>query len=211
MEEDEIDIFIQTEEGKKFAIEVPKTIKYSVLKEKIKQLIIKNSHFYISYNSKDYDTKNNNEMLCLNNGDTIYTIATFVNESHLNVKFHLNINLDESDMKTENLSGILQICLLEFIAKKIDNVESIKNDEIREIISELKKDMDLTNNPEEDIKSNLSQKSGSNIITYKNYIKEKINDKEIENLIALVDINKQKEINTYWSQLSKYEDFNILF
>ena len=71
--------------------------------------------------------------------------------------------------------------------------------------------MDLTNNPEEDIKANLSQKSGSNIITYKNYIKEKANDKEIRNLIALVDKNKQKEIFTYWSQLSKYEDFNKLF
>ena len=211
MADNQIDIFVQTEEGKKYTLEVPKTIKYKDLKEKIEKLIIKNSRFYISYNSKKYDKENNNETLFLSKGDVIYTIITFINECNIKVKFHSNVKLNESDMKKENLSGILQICLLEFIAKKIDNVEKIKNDEIREIISELKKEMDLTNNPEVDIKTNLSQKFGSNIITYKNYLKEKINDKEINNLIALVDKNEQNEIIIYWSQLSKYEDFNLLF
>ena len=211
MEDDSIDIFVETEDGKNYMLEVPKSINYKDLKEKIKVLIMNKNKFYLSYKSKKYDTENENETLNLNQGDIIFTVLTTVDENRINTKFHLNPNLDESDMKTENLSGILQICLLEFISKKIDNVEKIKNDEIREIISDLKKDMDLTNNLEEDIIENLSQKYGSNIITYKNFIKEKINDKEINNLIDLVDKNKKNEIMMYWSNLSKYEEFNILF
>ena len=200
MEDDEIVIFIETEEGKNFTLEVPCSIKYKDLKEKIKKLIIQKNNFYISYKSKKYDTNNENDILKLKQGDILFTVLTTIEEGRLNIKFHLNENLDEADNKTEKLSGILQICLLGYIAKKIENVENIKNDEVREIISELKQDMDLTDNPEEDIKENLSQKSGCNIITYKNYIKEKINDEEIQNLIELVGINKKKEINAYWSQ-----------
>ena len=211
MEDDEIVIFIETEEGKNFTLEVPCSIKYKDLKEKIKKLIIQKNNFYISYKSKKYDTNNENDILKLKQGDILFTVLTTIEEGRLNIKFHLNENLDEADNKTEKLSGILQICLLGYIAKKIENVENIKNDEVREIISELKQDMDLTDNPEEDIKENLSQKSGCNIITYKNYIKEKINDEEIQNLIELVDINKKNEIISYWSQLSKYEEFNKLF
>ena len=212
MEENEIDIFVQTEDGKSYTMEVPRRIKYGELKEKIRLLIFKHRHFFLNYKSKKNDNENNeNEILELKQGDKIFTVLTIVNESHVNVKFHLNTNLEEADMKTEKISGILLICLLEFIAKRIDNVESIKNVEIREIISDLKKDMDLTNNPEKDIKANLSQKYGNNIIAYKNYINEKINDKEIGNLIGLVDKNKKKEIIVYWSLLSKYEEFNLLF
>ena len=211
MEDDEIDILVQTEDGYNYIMEVPKKIKYKDLKEKIKQLIFKHGHFYINYKSKKDDKENGNEIIELKQGDKIYTILTIINESHVNVKFHLNTNLEEADMKTEKISGILLICLLEFISKRIDNVENIKNIEVREIISELKKDMDLTSNPIKDIKANLSQKYGNNIIAYKNYINEKINDKEIGNLIGLVDKNKKKEIIAYWSHLSKYEEFNLLF
>ena len=71
--------------------------------------------------------------------------------------------------------------------------------------------MGLTDNPKEDIKSNLMQKEGSNIITYINYIKDIVKEKEIRNLISLFDKNYQLQIKNYWSQLSKYEDFNKLF
>ena len=210
MEIDEIDIFVQTEDGKKYTVEVPKKIKYKDLKEKIMP-IFGHKHFYFNYKSKKDDNENENEILELKEGEIIFTILTIINESHVNVKFHLNTNLEEADMKTEKLSGILLICLLEFISKRINDVERIKNVEVREIISDFKKNMNLTNNPEKDIKANLSQKYGNNIIAYKSYINEKINDKEIDNLIGLVDINKKNEIIAYWSHLSKYEEFNLLF
>ena len=210
MESEEVDIFIQTEQGEKYPLEVSKTIKVKALFEKIMQLIFKNKDFYFIYKTKEYEG-NENEILNLEEGDTIMALKTVINESHVDVKFHLNPEMNEADMKTVPLSGILQICLLEFIAKKIDDVEKIKSTELKNIIIELQKDMDLTNNPEKDIQANLKQNKGNNIITYKNYIKEIIKEKEIKYLIDLVDLNKQKEIISYWSQLSKYEEFNELF
>ena len=68
--------------------------------------------------------------------------------------------------------------------------------------------MDLINLPEEYIQSYFRHKNKRNIIVFKNYIKDKIKEKEIQYLIDLFDKDKQKEINTYWNELSKYELFN---
>ena len=206
----EINIFLQTEEGKKYILEVQKTISFVDLKEKIKKLIFKNNFFYFVHNSKVYDEESKNDILNLEQGDTIFTFSTIVKEKYM-VHFHQHQNLKEDNMKIVELSGILKICLLEYIANNIDNIEVIKNKEIRSIISDLKNEMDLTNNPQEDIKFNLSQKFGSNIITFKYYIQELVTLNEINNLIGLFDKNKQKEIKAYWSVLSKYEEFNKLF
>ena len=86
------------------------------------------------------------------------------NESYTpNVEFHLDVKLDESDMSVVELSGILQICLLKYIARNIVNVNNITSNEIKNIITNLKNTMVLNNKPVEDIKSNLMQKEGSNI------------------------------------------------
>ena len=210
-EENEITIFIQTQEEKKYILDIPNSISYKDLKEKIKKLIFKNDYFYIVHNSKAYKKENINDILNLEQGDIIYTYKTLIKENFFEGKFHKNPNVNEADMKTVELSGILKVCLLEFIAKKIENVKIIKNEEIRRIISDLKNEMDLTDNPKNDIKANLSQKFGSNIITFKYYIQELISQKEIDNLINLFDKVKKTEINAYWSELSKYEEFNELF
>ena len=139
-------------------------------------------------------------------------IKTIVDESDTkNVYFHLNPDVDEADMNTVPLTGILLICLMRFIAKKITNVEVIQSKNLKSIIYDLKKDMDLGNNPQKDIITNLSQNEGSNLITYKNYINQLINEKHINYLINLFDNNSKKEIKAYWSQLSKYEQFNQIF
>ena len=210
-EENEITIFIQTQEEKKYILDIPNSISYKDLKEKIKKLIFKNDFFYIVHNSKAYKKENINDILNLEQGDIIYTYKTLIKENFFEGKFHKNPNVNEADMETVELSGILKVCLLEFIAKKIENVKIIKNEEIRRIISDLKNEMDLTDNPKNDIKANLSQKFGSNIITFKYYIQELISQKEIDNLINLFDKIKKTEINAYWSELSKYEEFNKLF
>ena len=207
----EINIFLQTEEGKKYILEVHKKISFVDLKEKIKKLIFKNNFFYFVHNSKVYDDEESkDDLLNLEQGDTIYTFKTMIKEKYM-VHFHQHQNLKEDDMKIVELSRILKICLLEYIANNIDNIERIKNKEIRSIISDLKNEMNLTSNPQEDIKYNLSQKFGSNIITFKYYIQELVTQNEINNLIGLFDKNKQKEIKAYWSVLSKYEEFNKLF
>ena len=208
----EVDIFLITEEGKKYTLDVPQQIYYKSLKDIIIDKIIKHSHFQIAFRGKKYTEKNKYDVLNFNVGDIIFSIITVTNECHTaNVEFHLDAKLDESDMSVVELSGILQICLLKYIARNIVDVNKITSKEIRNIIIDLKNTIGLTDNPKEDIKSNLMQKEGSNIITYINYIKHIVNEKEIRNLISLFDKNHQNQIKNYWSQLSKYEDFNKLF
>ena len=208
----EVDIFLITEEGKKYTLDVPQQINYKSLKDIIINKIIKHSHFQIAFRGKIYTENNKYDVLNFNEGDIIYSKITMINENYtVNVEFHLNPNIKDADMNVVELSGILQICLLKYIAKNIVDVNIITSNEIKNIITDLKNTMVLTDNPKEDIKSNLMQKEGSNIITYINYIKYIVKENEIKNLISLFDKNNQLQIINYWSQLSKYEDFNKLF
>ena len=58
----EINIFVQTEEGKKYILEVHKIMSFADLKEKLKNLIFKNNFFYFVHNSKDYDEECKNDL-----------------------------------------------------------------------------------------------------------------------------------------------------
>ena len=207
----EVDIFLITEEGKKYTLDVPPQIDYKSLKNIIIDKIFNHSHFNITFRSKTYTIRNKDDVLNFNQGDIIFSMITVTNECTTNVEFHLDAKLDESDMSVVELSGILQICLLKYIARNIVDVNKITSQEIRNIIIDLKNTIVLTDNPKEDIKSNLMQKEGNNIITYINYIKHIVKEKEIRYLISLFDKNYQFQITNYWSQLSKYEDFNKLF
>ena len=210
--EEEIDIIIQTDEGKKYILSIPKQIKYSDLKQKVRKLIAKNNRFDIRIKDKRYGSVDGDKLLTFKPNDKIFFLNNIIEEcAPINANFHINVNLDEADMRTVDLTGLLQLFLLKYIAINLDNVNRIKSIEIRNIISDLKKNVELTNDPKKDIKANLSQKSGSNIITYVNYIKEIITTKDIDNLINLFDKNGKIEIKKRWSVLSKYEDFNKLF
>ena len=212
MENEELDVFVIMEDGKKYTIEVEKSITYRELMEAIKGRITKHNHFYVTFNGKKYTKDNKNDILNFNKSDKIYLFLTVVNESN-NVAFHLNPDVDESDAKVLPLSGILQLCLLKYIAKNMNDneINKIASNEIRNIILDLQKEMDLNDDPQKDIYTNLSQKDGNNIITYINYIEHIATEKEIRNLISLCNQNKKNQINKYWSQISKYEQFNQLF
>ena len=214
MEEKEIDLIIVDEKEKKYILEVPRRIKCQYLKEIIKTKIVQNPNFYIVYKNKKYEKEDLNEILNLSQGDRIFIESSISLESRVECHFHKNVNLNEDDMDfIVELSGILLLCLLKFIAENFDinNLSKINEKEIREVIQELKEGIKMTDNPQEDIKKALSQKNGINILTYINYLNEIINSKVIWNLISLFDKNKQNEIKNLWSILSKYQDFNILF
>ena len=189
---------------------VPQLIYYKYLIDILKNKIFQHTHFQINFRGKTYTKNNEYDMLNFNTGDIIYSKITMLNENYT-VNVELNPIIKEADINVIELSGILQIYLLKYIARNIVNVINITSKEIRNIIIDLKNTMGLTDNPKEDIKSNLMQKEGSNIITYINHIKYIINEKEIRNLISLLDKNNQLKIINFWSQLSKYEDFNKLF
>ena len=144
-------------------------------------------------------------------GDLIKIIHNRTNENVTFCKFHLNANLEEDGMKTENLTGILNLCLLKYIASKIDNLNVIKFKDIRNIISELKEEVNFNNDPLKDIQANLTQNNGNNIISYINYIDSLISEEQINYLIKTFDQSNQKEIKKFWSILSKYQTFNEKF
>ena len=104
--DNEVDIFLITEDGKKYPLDVPQSCKYNYLKEKLKKLIFKTEHFYILHQKNKYNRNTLNEILTFKPGDIILGFKTVVNECYSkNVCFHLNANVNEADMKTVPLTG----------------------------------------------------------------------------------------------------------
>ena len=182
MKKDEyIDIIVETEDEKKYMLEIPQAIRYDDLKFKIKVEIIKSFNFDIIYKDQRYKDEDNNKILYFEKGDIIFTYKTIILEScHFNADFHQNLNLNENDMNYNDLTGILLFFLLKYIARNIENFESLDKiesenkinniSEIKDILLNLKEGIEFTNDPKKNIKAQLSVKNGSNILDYSNYI-----------------------------------------
>ena len=211
----QVEIFVLNSKGQTFMIKTPKKVTFSQLKQIIKDNKTDvTNHFYIVFNGITYHDKiNKNEpedIFKFEEGDKITLFNSRIDENYVNAEFHFNPNLNEGDMSTCPLTGNLKIYLLKYISKYI-NINSIKSEEIRNIMKELKENLKVQQDPEKDIQANLQEKNGQNIIDYSNYINSIINDKEVDKLLNLVDKSKKNEIINYWSILSKYESFNKLF
>ena len=213
MEEPNVDIFVDYEDktGKKTVIiDCPKSITYFNFKIVLKEKVLNENitKYYIEIRDQKYSESELKKIINFENGDRVTVINTRVEEGFV---FHKNPNINEEDMKTGPLTGYLKLILIKYISGFIDDVNLIKSEEIREIISELKKDMNLENSPkgpEDDIKSNLEDKNGKNINSLSNYVCSIIKDKDIDDLLNLVNKNMKNNIIKYWSILSKYERFN---
>ena len=213
MEEPNVDIFVDYEDktGKKTVIiDCPKSITYFNFKIVLKEKVLNDNitKYYIEIRDQKYSESELKKIINFENGDRVTVINTRVEEGFV---FHKNPNINEEDMKTGPLTGYLKLILIKYISGFIDDVNVIKSEEIREIISELKKDMNLENSPkgpEDDIKSNLEDKNGKNINSLSNYVCSIIKDKDIDDLLNLVNKNMKNNIIKYWSILSKYERFN---
>ena len=209
--ESTVEIFIFNEEEKSFMLECPSEITYSDLKKLIESNeLTEITHYYIIFKGSSYDDDNPNEILKLEEGDRI----TIVNERELEggvfVDFHKNYNLNESDTTIRPLTGILRLILVKYISSFVTDLSKF-NDEIKKIILELRKGMKLEKDSEKDIKSNLEEKEGHNILAYTNYVCSVFQDKIINDLVNQIGTNKKNDIIKYWSILSKYEEFNKLF
>ena len=210
--EDNIEIFIENEEGKSFMIECPKKISYSGLKDLIeKNGITEIQYYYIIFKGTTYDDDNLDEIIKLEEGDKLKLENERTDEGGTFIEFHKNVNLDEKDMSTVPLTGLLRLILVKYISSFISDVSSIKSKEIQDIILELRKGMKMKENPQKDIKANLEEEEGNNILAYSDYVCSVINDNIINQLINLCSKAKQNDIKKYWSALSKYESFSKLF
>ena len=211
--ESNVEIFIENEKGKSFLVDCPKEIKYSQLQKIIKDKNITEltNYYYILLNGATYDDNNLNEILKLEEGDKLIIVNERTDENGYFIEFHKNYNLNENDMKTEPLTGLLRLMLVKYISSFISDTSNINSQEIKKIISDLRIGLKEKENTKEDIKANLEETQGNNILVYSNYINSIISDKIINQLLLLLPKNKQNEVKKQWSLLSKYQDFSKLF
>ena len=212
MEYKKVDIFVEDDEGKTFLIECQQSIYYSNFKEILKQKVLDENikNYYIIFKGKKYNDKNKFEILNFLNGDKVVIVNTGIKEGVF-AKVHLNPELDESNTKIGKLTGFLKLILIKYISAGIKNINLITSKEIREIVLELRKDLRLEESPEDDIKSNLKETNGKDIISYTKYVCSIISDQDINNLLSLVEQNLRNNIMNYWSILTMYEKFNKYF
>ena len=210
--EPNVDIFIENEEGKSFMINCAKEIKYSEIKKIIdNKKITELKYYYVLLNGATYDEDNLNELLKLEEGDKITIVNERQDENGYFIEFHKNYNLNENNMNTEPLTGLLKLMLVKYISSFITDTSNIKSKEIQKIISDLRIGIKMKENTEKDIKANLEETQGNNILVYSNYISSIISDNIINQLLKLLSVNKQNEVKKYWGLLSRYQEFNKLF
>ena len=209
--EDYVNVYIENDIGKVVLVECPSKTNFIKLKELVKEKnITKSSYIYIIIKGSTFDKSNKDEIIDLEEGDKIIIMNERMDEGGVYTEFHKNVNLNESDGKTIPLTGILRLILIKHIASNID-ANKISSNEIKKIILELQKGIKMKDDPQNDIKTNLEQNDGNNILAYSNYVCSIINDNIIYDLLKLVSSIKKNDILKYWSVLSKYEPFNKLF
>ena len=238
---EEIKIFVQnTITGKIIQIKIKKNIDYKNLLNLIqKEFDIKIEDYKILFDEKEItqnliaNLKNNDTLqltfdleleeeaeLNLSDIDDIDE-SNIVKERYINTAFIENDKDDDKNkkedsddeiMERKSLSGILNICLLKYISRDIDDdiLNKLKSP-MKEIIETIKKEINFKNHSEEDIKAILKDKSGDNIFEYCKYINKLLTKKSVDDLIALFDDTKKEKFNNFWSKLMKYEEFNSFF
>ena len=211
--ESNVEIFIENEEGNTFMFQIPKEITYAELKKLIESKgFTKLKRFYhIVFKGAVYEDANLNEIMKIEEGDRITIVNDRENEGGVFVKFHENVNLNEGDINNiRPLTGILRLILIKHISSYITDVSKF-SPEIEKIIKELKKGMKLDKGAEKDIKTNLEETEGHNILAYSNYVSSVIKDDKIDFILKQLPPNKVIEIKKFWSILSIYQEFNKHF
>ena len=132
------------------------------------------------------------------------------NRSLINIQFFNKEN--QIQYPIEELSGLLNLCLLKYISEFFDN-DIIKqlSIEIRQIILKLRNNINFTIDNKKNIQLLLKENSGNNILIYSQYLNMIINQNKMNNLISLLNNPNKSKINIYWGSLSKYAEYNIFF
>ena len=183
MDSSKVDIFIENKNGKTYLIESPKSISLSNFKTLlINKKISLGRDFFMVFRGKKYDKSNMNMIFNFEDGDKI-ELGDYREEEALYVKMNPNVEINDGNMKKGKVTGILRLILLKYISSFINDVKSINSLELRNIISELKIGIQSKENPEDDIKSNLMEKNGNNILSYSSYVDEVVKDQDIDYLL----------------------------
>ena len=165
MEDSKVEVYIENESGKLFMVQCPRQISYEQLKKLVHdKKITEVTYLYFTLNGASYDSEKPKEIMNLEEGNRINIVNERTDEGGIFTEFHKNINLNESDDTTVPLTGILRLILLKHISSNIKDTDQINSSEIKKIVLELKKGVEMKNDPQNDIKTNLTQNEGNNIL-----------------------------------------------
>ncbi|MCQ2817093.1 MAG: hypothetical protein MJ252_07495 [archaeon] len=221
--DDEVLILVEDTFNKIHTLKIRSPCKFKELKKKLKDMFnvkIDNVIFGEAFFSKDEEvcTFDNLNKIQFNRDDVtleccsyvssgpLLNLAFFENESDKNVDFGI-------DVKKVYLSGILNLCLLKFIAKKMDDslINKIKSESVRNLIIKVKNEVTLKGNVVEDIVSILKEDRGINIFEYCKYVTTSVKESDLNDLVSLFGNEDAKQIESFWKKLSVYQEFNKLF
>ena len=214
-EEEAIIIFVEDENDQNFILEVPKIIKCSDLKVKI-QTILKRDNFDIRYKNKLLRKDKDNEFLQLMERDIIHLVKRDLNRNdsfttESSVSFRSNVILDETDIKTIKLSGLLYFFLVKYMVDEIKDFSTIKNKNINNIIYILKTNIQIKDSPNENIRVSIMGTSFINLLSISNYINLMVKESDINEFLNLINIDEKNKLYQFWMNISKYEEKMTLF
>ena len=191
-EEEEVIIFIEDENDKKYILEVPKIIKCLDLKIKIKT-VLKKDNFEIRYKNKFLKKNKDNEFLQLNEKDIIHlekrdlnTLDT-VSELSSRMSPRMMTLYDEADIKTIRLSGILYLFLVKYMADEIKDLKVIQSSEISSLFNLLKSNLQIKDSPNEKIQSFILNSAGQNLYSISNYIHLIVKENNINEILNIIE------------------------
>ena len=158
--------------------------------------------FYIIYESSSSDDSYENEC----------AVSENYNKMEINIKFlKVDNNWNPQNYITD-LNGLLKLCLLKEIAKKMDYDNIYKLEENIQIIIFILKNGDIDfKSPKEGIKKVLEKIKGGNILSFSKYANEVINKEKMIYLINLLKKNDKNEILDIYSRLLKYNEYIKIF
>ena len=227
-----IKIFVKNVITKKvIPITFPKNINYNELIKRIfSEFNVDLDDYILTYNG---DKFTENKMSILKDNITLNLVLNFeeeededldlddkafddeniIKECFINTNFIENKEeKDDEILERKSLSGILNICLLKYISRDIDdNIMNKIKSPLKEIIETIKKEINFKNHAEEDIKAILNDKTGNNIFEYCKYINGLINKEILDNLIELFDNDKKEKFYNFWNKLMRFDEFNRFF
>ena len=159
--------------------------------------------FYIVYESSSDEDSYENEN---------YIEYVSYDKMEINIKFLKVLDDSKPQKYVIDLNGLLKLCLLKEIAKKMDNEKIYKLEEKIQVIIKILKNGEIDfNTIKEGIKKVLEKIKGGNILSFSKYANEVINKESIINLINLLNKNDKNEIMDIYSRLLKYNEYIKIF
>ena len=128
MENTKVNIFVVDHKKNTYVLEVPENMTYleftNLITKKI-STINELRNYHAIFKEKNFNKNSFIEKMHFENEDRVIIINERQDES-FNIKFHTNVNLNDSDMKIGKLTGLLRLILIKYISNFIKDINMIK-------------------------------------------------------------------------------------